>query len=217
MYLKKSLHVALLAGLFSIAFSSLAASSKNETFQYSWKDGTGLVHFSDHVTRDAIKYGYKVYNGMGTLVKTVPRELTAAEIKAKQAADAQKAKKEAEIQAEQEKDLQMLQAYPTLSVYQDYLDQYVSAAARKVKNDQYALETSHQNLANLLQSASAQEGKVPVFMQKQIAAQQKRIVEEQAQLKQDQKNLDDIKSGLKEKIRHYKVASQKYGPNTSGS
>jgi hypothetical protein len=43
----------------AVLFASLSAHAQNTgDMRYKWYDGQGLMHFSDSLTADAMKYGY---------------------------------------------------------------------------------------------------------------------------------------------------------------
>mgnify|MGYP002662928867 CR=1 FL=1 len=57
--------------------ASLSAFAQNtSSFRYKWYDGQGLVHFSDSLTSEAMKYGYELVNDRGLVVQHVSRQLS---------------------------------------------------------------------------------------------------------------------------------------------
>src|SRR5579859_7762553 len=80
--------IALTAGLHAQAQSG-------SHYRYRWKDATGLPHYSDSLTSDALKYGYDLVNDRGLVVQHIDRQLNPEERAA--------AQKQAEQQAAQQR------------------------------------------------------------------------------------------------------------------
>ena len=72
----RSLRIAIVVAL--LAGGAVHAQS-GSSIRYKWHDGQGLVHFSDSLNAEAMKYGYDLVNDHGMVIRHVPRQLTAEE------------------------------------------------------------------------------------------------------------------------------------------
>ena len=85
--------------------------------RYKWHDGQGLMHFTDSLTADTMKYGYDVVNDQGLIIQHVPRQLTADERVAANQIAAEDAAKQRIEQDRTNNEAQMMAAYPDESAY----------------------------------------------------------------------------------------------------
>src|SRR3546814_19940369 len=72
------MHKSLLAIIAAALVASLSVQAQNTgNTRYKWHDGQGLMHFSDSLTAEAMKYGYELVNDRGMGVRRVPRQRNA--------------------------------------------------------------------------------------------------------------------------------------------
>ena len=155
--------------------ASLSAYAQNtSSVRYKWYDGQGLVHFSDSLSADAMKYGYELVNDRGLVVQRVSRQLNAQErAAANKLADEQAAKNKV-IQDRATADSQMLAAYPDEASYQISLQQSLDSIDQQIHTTQINLRTQEKALTELLGRAADLENNkntVPKFLVDGIAKQ----------------------------------------------
>jgi len=131
--------IALTAGLHAQAQSG-------SHYRYRWKDSTGLPHYSDSLSSDAIKYGYDVVSDRGLVVQHVDRQLTPEERAAADKAAEAKAASDRVTQQRARDDAQMLNAYPDEAAYKksqqenlDNLDQQIGTTRTNLRSQEKAL------------------------------------------------------------------------------
>ncbi|MEO5830940.1 MAG: DUF4124 domain-containing protein [Rhodanobacter sp.] len=155
--------------------ASLSAYAQNtSSVRYKWYDGQGLVHFSDSLSADAMKYGYELVNDRGLVVQRVARQLNAQErAAANKLADEQAAKNKV-IQDRATADSQMLAAYPDEASYQISLQQSLDSIDQQIHTTQINLGTQEKALTDLLGRAADLENNkssVSKFLVDSIAKQ----------------------------------------------
>ncbi|MDW2983157.1 MAG: DUF4124 domain-containing protein [Rhodanobacter sp.] len=163
--------VALLAGL------SVHAQNTGNV-RYKWYDGQGLVHFSDSLTVEAMKYGYDLVNDRGMVVQRVPRQLNAAERAAANKLAAEQAASQRAAQERANADAQMLAAYPDEESYRISLQQALDTIDQQIHTTRINLRSQEKALTDLLARAAELENAknpVPKFLVDSIA-QQRNVV-----------------------------------------
>lgn len=180
----------------------------NNGMRYRWVDGSGLPHYSDSLTQDAIKYGYEVVNDQGMVVQRVQRSLNATERAAaqKQAmaqAAAQRAKRD-----QARTDEQMLDAYPDEASYKASLQQGLANMDQQVHTSKLNLRSQEQALTDLLaRAAEAEHNKQPVspFLQENITKQRGVVSNLQAVLNHQQAQRDVAAKAQAQQLAHYRA------------
>ncbi|CAM5493022.1 DUF4124 domain-containing protein [Rhodanobacter lindaniclasticus] len=170
--------------------ASLAAFAQNTgSVRYKWYDGQGLVHYSDSLTAEAMKYGYDLVNDRGMVVRRVPRQLNAEE----RAAAAKLAEAEAARQrAAQEvatAEAQMLNAYPDEESYKISLRQTLDTFDQQIHTTRINLRSQEKALTDLLARAAEIENTkkpVPKFLTDNVAAQRNVVTGLRATLQRQQ-------------------------------
>lgn len=158
-------------GLGSIAH----AQSKNASnVRYKWHDAQGLVHYSDSLTAEAMKYGYDLVDDRGLVVQHVARQLNAEErAAANKLAEAQAAKDRA-AREQANAEAQMLSAYPDELTYKISQQQQLDTIDQQIRTTQINLRSQEKALTDLLaRAADIERGKetVPKFIADSIAKQ----------------------------------------------
>jgi hypothetical protein len=169
------MHKSLLAIVVAALVASLSVQAQNTgNTRYKWHDGQGLMHFSDSLTAEAMKYGYELVNDRGMVVQRVPRQLNAEE---RAVANKLAAEQEAKRRAAQERanaEAQMLSAYPDEESYKISLQQTLDTIDQQIHTTQINLRSQEKALTDLLGRAADIENTkdtVPKFLVDSIAAQ----------------------------------------------
>jgi hypothetical protein len=169
--MRKSLLV--FAAVVLVTSMSLRAQNTSN-IRYKWYDGQGLMHFSDSLTGEAMKYGYDLVNDHGMVVRHVPRQLNAEE---RAAANKLAAKQAAMQRAAQEianAEGQMLTAYPDEESYKISQQQALDTIDQQIHTTQINLRSQEKALTDLLGRAADIENTrepVPKFVIDSIAKQ----------------------------------------------
>ncbi len=170
--------------------ASLAAFAQNtSSVRYKWYDGQGLVHYSDSLTAEAMKYGYDLVNDRGLVVRRVPRQLNAEErAAAAKLAEAEAAKRRA-AQEVATAEAQMLDAYPDEESYRISLQQTLDTVDQQIHTTRINLRSQEKALADLLARAAEIENAkkpVPKFLTDSVAAQRNVVTGLRATLQRQQ-------------------------------
>jgi len=170
--------------------ASVAASAQNAgSIRYKWYDGQGLMHYSDSLTAEAMKYGYDLVNDRGMVVRHVPRELNAEErAAAAKVAEAQAAKQRAAQEVANAEE-QMLNAYPDEESYKISLQQTLDTIDQQIHTTQINLRSQEKALTDLLaRAAEIENGKKPVpkFITDSIATQRNVVTGQRNTLQRQQ-------------------------------
>lgn len=155
--------------------ASVTAHAQNAgSVRYKWYDSQGLMHFSDSLTAEAMKYGYDLVNDRGLVVRHVPRQLNAEErAAAAKVAEADAAKRRA-AQDLANAEAQMLNAYPDEESYKISLQQSLDTIDQQIHTTQINLRSQEKALTDLLARAADIENTkkaVPKFLTDSIATQ----------------------------------------------
>ncbi|MFC4525524.1 DUF4124 domain-containing protein [Dyella halodurans] len=208
--------------VFAIAMLALATglhaqaqSSSHGGIRYRWRDGSGLPHYSDSLSSDALKYGYDLVNDRGLVIQHVDRQLTPEErAAAQQLADQQAAQQHAAAERTRT-DSQMLAAYPTEDAYKDSQQQSLGNIDQQINTTRVNLRSQEKALADLLTRAGDLErAKQPVpkslndgiSKQRNIVAGQRNTLERQQNARDaaEQKNAQDLQHYREVKAAHDK-------------
>jgi hypothetical protein len=183
--------------------------------RYKWHDGQGLMHFSDSLTADAMKFGYDLVNDRGLVVQHVPRQLSAQErAAANKLADEQAAKQRAAQQII-DAETQMMAAYPDEEAYRISQKQTLDTIDQQIHTTQINLRSQEKALTDLLGRAADMENAkqpVPKFLVDSIA-QQRGVVTDQRNTLHRQQALHEktVQQQVKDlaRYRDLKAAQQK--------
>lgn len=158
-----------------VLIASLSAYAQNTgNIRYKWYDGQGLMHFSDSLTSEAMKYGYDLVNDHGLVVQHVPRQLSAEERAASNKLAAAQAVKQRAAQEIANAETQMLAAYPDEESYKISQQQSLDTIDQQIHTTQINLRSQEKALTDLLARAADTENSktpVPKFLVDSIARQ----------------------------------------------
>ncbi len=184
------MHKSLLVFATAVLFASLSAHAQNTgNMRYKWYDGQGLMHFSDSLTSDAMRYGYALVNDRGMVVQRVPRQLNAQERAAANKLAAEQAAKQHAAQEIANTETQMLAAYPDEESYKISQQQTLDTIDQQIRTTQINLRSQEKALTDLLgRAADIENAKdaVPKFLADSIARQRGVVTEQRNTLHRQQ-------------------------------
>jgi hypothetical protein len=164
--------LAIAAVVLLASFSAQAQNSGN--LRYKWQDTQGLVHFSDSLTAEAMKYGYELVNDRGLVVRRVARQMTAQERAAANKLAAEQLARQRAARERANADAQILAAYPDEESYRISLQQTLQTHDQQIHTTRINLRSQEKALTDLLGRAADIENSksvVPKFLVDSIAEQ----------------------------------------------
>ena len=193
--------------------ASLAVSAQNTgSVRYKWYDSQGLVHYSDSLTADAMKYGYDLVNDRGMVVSHVSRQLNPEErAAAAKLAEAEAAKQRA-AQELANAEAQMLNAYPDEESYKISLQQTLGTVDQQIRTTRINLRSQEKALTDLLARAAEIENAkkpVPKFLTDSVAAQRNVVTALRATLQRQQTlRAQTVQEQVKQLARYRELKAQ---------
>ena len=181
----------LLVAVFMLLAGATAHAQNTGNVRYKWYDGQGLMHFSDSLTADAMKFGYDLVNDRGMVVQHVARQLNAQERAAANKLAAEQAAKQRAAQQIIDAETQMMAAYPDEESYRISQQQALDTIDQQIHTTQINLRSQEKALTDLLSRAAELENSkqpVPKFLADSIA-QQRGVVTTQRNTLQRQQEL----------------------------
>lgn len=157
--------------------------------RYKWHDGQGLMHFTDSLTADTMKYGYDVVNDQGLIIQHVPRQLTADERVAANQIAAEEAAKQRIEQDRTNNEAQMMAAYPDEAAYKMFQLQGLDTIDQQINTTQLNMRTQEKALTDLLAHAADLERmhkSVPPAIVDSIASQRVIVTTQRTTLQRQQ-------------------------------
>jgi hypothetical protein len=142
--------------------------------RYRWHDAQNLLHYSDSLTTDAMKFGYDVVNDRGIVVQHVSRQLNAEERAAANKIAEQQAAKDHAAREVADAEAQMLSAYPDEETYRISQQQALDTVDQQIRTTQINLHSQEKALTDLLaRGADMERNKeaVPKYIVDGIAKQ----------------------------------------------
>ncbi|MFC5742121.1 DUF4124 domain-containing protein [Dyella tabacisoli] len=204
----------------SLSVDALQAQSQGNGVRYRWRDGSGLPHYSDSLTSDAMKYGYEVVNDRGLVIRHVERQLNPQERAAAQKlADEQAAQKLA-AQEQARSEMQMLTAYPDEDSYKSSLKLEMNNIDQQISTTRINLHSQEKALADLLaRAADAERAKqtVPKFLSDSITKQRNVVAGQRNTLEHQLSIHDAADQKAKQQLQRYRElkAAQAQGQTQS--
>jgi hypothetical protein len=174
---------------------------------YRWVDGSGLPHYSDSLTDDAVKFGYEVINNDGMVVAHVGKQLSPSEraAAAKQAAD--DAARQNAIEAQKRNDLQLLNTYPDEDALKAEQQEVLENLDEQMSTTRVNLHSQDAALTDLLNRAADNERAkepVPKFLTDQIANQRNVVANERALLERQKSTREATVQQQAQELQHYR-------------
>ncbi|HET6552457.1 MAG TPA: DUF4124 domain-containing protein [Dyella sp.] len=198
--------------LLAIAILALAAGAhaqaqKGSGYRYRWKDATGLPHYSDSLTSDALKFGYDLVNDRGLVVQHVDRQLNPEERAAAQKAADQQAAQQRAAKERSRTEAQMLSAYPTEEAYATSLKQSLDNIDQQINTTRINLRSQEKALTDLLTRAGDLERAkqpVPKFLNDSIAKQRDVVTKQRDLLDHEIASRDAAEKKNALDVQHYR-------------
>jgi hypothetical protein len=198
--------------VFVIATLALTAGLHAQTeagshYRYRWKDATGLPHYSDSLTADALKYGYDLVSDRGLVVQHVDRQLTPEERAAAQKAADAKAASDRIAQQHARDDMQMLNAYPTEDAYKKSQQENLDNLDQQIGTTRVNLRSQEKALTDLLTRAGDMERAkqtVPKALNDSIAKQRDVVAHQRDTLEHQQTTRDTTVQKNAQDLVHYR-------------
>ena len=196
--------VALIASLAAHAQSTPNTGS----LRYRWQDSHGLVHFSDSLSAEAMKYGYDVVNDRGMIVQRVQRQLSPEERIAANKLAAAEAARQRIARDRANADAQMLAAYPDETSYKMSQQQLLDSLDQQIRTTQLNLRGQEKSLTDLLARAGEIERAkkpVPKYLTDSIASQRNVVTAQRsALLRQQAERAQDVQQQARD-LAHYRA------------
>ena len=183
------------------------AQNKAPTYRYRWKDATGLPHYSDSLTSDALKYGYELVNDRGIVVQHVDRQLTPEERAAAQKVAEQQAVVDRAAEQRKRNDTQMLSAYPTEASFKTYQQESLDRLDQQIATTRSNLRSQEKALTDLLTRAGDIERAkqpVPPYLSEGIAKQRDVVAHQRDALERQQNARDAQVQKNAQDLTHYR-------------
>lgn len=184
-----------------------AQAQKVSGYRYRWKDATGLPHYSDSLTSDALKFGYDLVNERGLVVQHVDRQLTPEERAAAQKVADQAAAEQRAIQERARADSQMLAAYPTEEAYATSQRQNLDNIDQQINTTKINLRSQEKALTDLLTRAGDLERAkqpVPKFLNDSIAKQRDVVTKQRDVLDHEMASREAAEKKNAQDLQHYR-------------
>lgn len=175
--------------------------------RYRWVDPSGLPHYSDSLTADALKYGYDIINSNGMVMTHVQRELTPAERAAAQKQADEEAARKRTMAEQKAKDIQLLNTYADEDALKSEQQQVLQNLDEQMSTTRVNLHSQDTALTDLLNRAADEERAkkpVPKFLSDQITTQRNIVANERALLERQKANRDATVQQQAQELQHYR-------------
>ncbi|GLQ92021.1 DUF4124 domain-containing protein [Dyella acidisoli] len=190
-----------------LAGLATAQSSTPGGTRYRWVDASGLPHYSDSLTIDALKYGYDVINSNGMVMTHVQKQLSPAERAAAQKQAEEAAAKQRAIEEGKRKDIQLINTYPDEDALKSEQQQVLENLDQQMSTTRVNLRTQDAALTDLLNRAADEERAkkpVPKFLADQITTQRNVVANERALLERQKANRDATAQQQEQELQHFR-------------
>lgn len=184
-----------------------ATHAQNTGIRYRWHDGSGLSHYSDSLTSEAMKYGYDLVNDQGMKIGHVERQLTPAERAAAEKLAAEQAAVRRAEEARKRADLQMLNAYGDETALKQAQQEELATIDEQIKTTRLNLRSQEKALADLLgRAAELERAKqvVPKYLADSIAQQRNVVAGQRATLQRQQGRRESAEKLAGQQLEHYR-------------
>lgn len=189
----------------------VTAHAQNTGIRYRWHDGTGLSHYSDSLTAEAMKYGYDLVSDQGMVIGHVDRQLTPTERAAADKLAAEQAAQRRAEEARRRADLQMLNAYGDETALKQAQQDELTSIDEQIKTTRLNLRSQEKALADLLgRAAELERAKqaVPKFLADSITQQRNVVAGQRATLERQQDRREAAQTLAAQQLEHYRALKQ---------
>ena len=196
------------AFLLTCLASAAAAQNVTPTTHFRWHDAQGVVHYSDTIPPEAVRFGYDVVDDQGLLVRHVDREKTAAERAAAAAETARQAAAKRAADQQELADRQLLSAYPNEAELKEAHDSKLAQMQQSITTTQSNLRSQEQSLADLLAHAAELERSgqpVPPYLRKRVTDQRQSVADERNEVARMQHEREQTAQQFDAEIQRYRM------------
>jgi hypothetical protein len=191
----------------SFGLTGGATAQTGSGVHYRWVDASGLPHYSDSLTTDAVKFGYEVINSDGMVVAHIGKQLSPSERAAADKQAAEEAAKRNAIEAQRRNDVQMLNTYPDEGALKAEQQQVLENLDEQMNTTRVNLHSQDAALTDLLNRAADDERAkqpVPKFLTDQIASQRNVVANERALLEHQKATREETVQKQTQDLQHYR-------------
>jgi hypothetical protein len=191
----------------SLGLASAATAQTGSGVHYRWVDASGLPHFSDSLTDDAVKFGYEVINSDGMVVAHVGKQLSPSERAAAAKQAAEDAARQNAIETQKRNDLQLLNTYPDEDALKAEQQEVLENLDEQMNTTRVNLHSQDAALTDLLNRAADNERAkepVPKFLTDQIASQRTVVANERALLERQKNTREATVQQQTQELQHYR-------------
>jgi hypothetical protein len=199
--------IAFIALSLGLAGSATAQTQTGNGVHYRWVDASGLPHYSDSLTDDAVKFGYDVINSSGTVEAHVGKQLSPSERAAAAKQAAADAARQNAIEAQKRNDLQLLNTYPDEDALKAEQQEVLENLDEQMSTTRVNLHSQDAALTDLLNRAADNERAkepVPKFLTDQIANQRNVVANERALLERQKSTREATVQQQAQELQHYR-------------
>ncbi|RDS81322.1 DUF4124 domain-containing protein [Dyella psychrodurans] len=190
-----------------LAGQAAAEQTTSSGIHYRWVDASGLPHYSDGLTNDAVKYGYDVISVNGMVIQHVGRALSPSERAAADKQAAEEAAKQHAIEARKRADMDLLNTYPDEDALKTEQQQILENLDDQMSTTRANLHSQDAALTDLLNRAADNERAkqpVPKFLTDQISAERNVVANERALLQRQKESRDATVQQQAQELQHYR-------------
>ncbi|GLQ97728.1 DUF4124 domain-containing protein [Dyella mobilis] len=183
------------------------AMAQGSGMHYRWVDGSGLSHYSDSLTNDAVKFGYDVINSDGMVVAHIGKQLSPSERAAAEQQAATQAAQQRKVEQQKRDDMQMLNTYPDEDALKAEQQQVLQDLDEQISTTRANLHSQDAALTDLLNRAADDERAkqpVPKALVDQITAQRNVVANQRALLQHQQAHREDLVQQQAQALQHYR-------------
>jgi len=204
----------LLFASFALTCFAAAAVAQNvtPTTHFRWHDAQGVVHYSDSIPPEAVRFGYDVVDDQGLLVRHVDREKTPAERAAAAAEAARLAAAKRATEQQELADRQLLSAYPNEAELKEAHQAKLAQMQQSINTTQSNLRSQEQSLADLLAHAAELERNgqpVPAYLRKRVADQRQSVADERNEVARMQREREQTAQQFDAEMQRYRMLRAK--------
>lgn len=192
--------------------STAWAGNATPTTHFRWHDAQGVVHYSDSIPPEAVRFGYDIVNDQGLLVRHVEREKTATERAAAAAEAARLAAAKRAAQQQALADTQLLAAYPNETELKEAHQAKLAQMQQSIHTTQSNLRSQEQSLADLLAHAAELERSgepVPAYLRKRVIDQRQSVADERNEVARMQHEREQTAQQFDVELQRYRTLRAK--------
>ena len=193
----------------SLGLTGVATAQQNAPggVRYRWVDASGLPHYSDSLTEDALKYGYDIINSNGMVMTHIQKQLSPAERAAARKQAAEAAARQRAAAEQKARDIELLNTYSDEDALKTEQQQVLQNLDEQMSTTRVNLRSQDAALTDLLNRAADDERAkqpVPKFLNDQIATQRNVVASERALLERQKANRETVVQQQAQELVHFR-------------